>query len=62
MKYDREKKIERCIRLVWESLESHLIYTYQPEYIGRAKAFTPKHHKQCVHDYAEVIKLLSELY
>jgi len=51
----KERKIERLIRLAWESLETHLDGTYlkTPEGI----AF----HKKCVRDYSEMIKLLSEL-
>ncbi len=51
----KDKKLERLIRLAWESLESHLKYTY-------LKSSEGKHfHKQCVRDYGEMIKLLSEL-
>ena len=56
MKHEREKKIERIIRLAWSSLESHLKYTRMKTSEGE------KFHKDCVNEYAEIIKLTSELY
>lgn len=56
MKYAKEKKIERLIRLVWSSLESHLKYTHSNTSEGQ------KFHIDCIKEYAEQIKLLSELY
>lgn len=58
----REQEIERAIRLIWDSLESHLAYTYEPlpkraEKDGETNEF----HKQCVREYAEVISILSNL-
>ena len=53
----RAKKVERAIRLAWDSLQSHLPHTYGGCYGG-----DHKHHKQSVREYAELIKLLSELY
>jgi hypothetical protein len=51
------KIIEQLIRNEWDSLESHLPYMY-----GKVpKPETNKFHKQCVKDYSEQIKLLSEL-
>lgn len=52
----KEKKIERLIRLTWSSLESHLQYTHKKTSEGCG------FHKKCVKDYAETIKLLTELY
>lgn len=51
----KRKKIERLMRLVWSSLESHLYYCHKPSSEGRA------FHVRCVEDYAEQLKLLSEL-
>jgi len=53
--YKKEKKIERAIRLVWDSLESHLKYTQIKTSEGA------NFHKECVRDYSELIKILSEL-
>ena len=52
----REKTIERAIRTVWDSLESHFRYTYKRT--GEGKEF----HKKCVKEYALLITWLSELY
>jgi len=54
----KEKDIERGIRLVYASLESHLPYTYDndlPE--GETREF----HKKAIREYADVIKILSDL-
>jgi hypothetical protein len=56
MKNERAKKIEQAIRLIWESLESHLYYTHAKSSEGI------RFHKRCVRDYAALIKILSELY
>ena len=59
----REEKIERVIRIVWDSLESHLSYTYREinKNCKYCKKENRKFHKECVRDYAIAIKLLSEL-
>jgi len=51
----KEKKIERMIRLIWLSLESHLKWTYRSSSEGQ------KFHKRCVKEYAEIIKHLSDM-
>lgn len=53
--HSREKKIERAIRLTWDSLESHLKYTH----VSTSEGYN--FHIKCVKEYAEVIKILSEL-
>lgn len=52
----RAKDVERAIRLTWESLESHLRYTHIRTTEGE------EFHQKCVKDYAELIKLLSNLF
>ena len=62
-KSTREQLIERGIRLTWESLESHLLYTHKkltPQEIKQGE--THKFHKGCVRDYAETLLIFSELY
>lgn len=54
-KHLKEKKIEKAIRLTWDSLQSHLKYTQ----IKTSEGI--KFHKDCVKEYAETIKILSEL-
>ena len=54
-KKNREKDIERAIRLTWGSLESHLLWTHRKSSEGQ------KFHKRCVKDYAETLKILAEL-
>lgn len=65
MKEDKAKKIERSIRLVWDSLESHLECTHT--LTSGQKKFKEdvgdcKFHKKCIKDYAFIIQTLSELY
>ena len=52
----RPQVIEKSIRAVWDSLESHLQYTYLKTKEGK------QFHKKCVKEYALLIKWLSELY
>lgn len=51
----KQKKIERAIRLSWESLESHLKYTHVKTTEGC------EFHIKCVRDYSELISILSSL-
>ncbi len=52
----RAKEVERAMRLVWSSLESHLIFTHRKSTEGI------KFHKKCVREYAELLDILSKLY
>ncbi len=54
-KKKRAEKIEEAIRLVWDSLQSHLEWTHKQSSEGE------KFHKRCVSEYAILIQLLSEL-
>jgi len=55
----KEEEIERAIRLTFDSLESHLKWTYEDK---MPKGETRDFHKKCVQEYAEVIRILSKLY
>ena len=52
----KAKILDEAIRLVWESLESHLPYTYQKSPEGTA------FHIKCVQEYTHLISLLTKLY
>ncbi len=52
---NREKEIERAIRLTYSSLESHLHWTHAKSSEG--KTF----HKKCIREYSELIFILSKL-
>lgn len=52
----RAKSLERAVRLVYSSLESHLLYTHRPSSEG------VRFHIRCVKEYAEILKILSDLY
>lgn len=56
MKRKRAVLVDRAIRLVYSSLESHLYYTHHKNHEGQ------KFHQQCVKEYAHLIKILSKLY
>lgn len=55
----KAKAIRKAIRLTWDSLNSHLKWTYSKKFPRRESA---KFHKECVKEYATTIKLLSKLY
>lgn len=62
MKLNREqraKKIDRAIMLAWSSLSSHLTFTYRKYPIRKEGT---KFHQKCVQEYAELIKILADLY
>ncbi len=48
--------IEEMIRIVWGSLESHLMFTHQKNPDG------VEFHRQCVKEYAELIVMMTKLY
>jgi len=56
---ERARKVEAAMRLTWDSLRSHLKYTYANRLPQKE---TKVWHKKCVKEYSEIIKLLSELY
>lgn len=57
MKKDkRAKLVDKAIRLVWASLDTHLDYTHKEHHDSA------NFHKKCVREYAGLIKILSELY
>lgn len=56
----KEKKIIKAIRIVWESLDTHLDSSADKRLKGGIIG-SPKFHKKCVREYAEVIKILSDL-
>lgn len=53
---EKAKMIERAIKLAYDSLDSHLRYTYVKSSEGQL------FHKKCVVEYAEIISILSHLY
>lgn len=64
-KNDRAKKIDRGMRLVYDSLQSHLEDTHTPSSGSKKYADTvgdKNFHKKCVKEYAEVIGILADLY
>ncbi len=52
----RSRKIQKIIELAYDSLRSHLPYTYLPTTEGK------KFHIQCVREYSLMIHLLTDLY
>jgi hypothetical protein len=56
---ERARKIDEAMRLVWASLETHLIYTHAGKLIRNE---TYDFHKKTVIEYVALLKLLSELY
>jgi hypothetical protein len=56
MKDERAKKIEEAIKLIYDSLDSHLEWTHRQSSEGRA------FHKKCAAEYAQLILILTQLY
>lgn len=55
----KAKEIDKAIRLAWSSLESHLQYTHSGKLVrDEDRDF----HKKCIEEYADIIKVLSQLY
>jgi len=64
-KIEKAQKIERAIRITYDSLQSHLDGTHtatstSKKYIQEIGSLD--FHKKCVKEYADVIQILSELY
>ena len=60
---ERAQKIEEAIRTVFDSLQSHLPYTYEkPSELDKKRHETRQFHKKCVAEYSEVIDILANLY
>jgi len=58
-----EKKIEKCIRMLWSSLESHLPHCYGKRTQKQIdEGNTPEFHQLCVQEYAMLIKDIAEMY
>lgn len=55
----RAKEIDKAIRLVWSSLESHLYYTHSGDMI---RDEDHEFHQKCVQEYSEILLILSKLY
>lgn len=53
---DRAQKIDEAIRLIWDSLQSHLEWTH------KQSSEDEQFHKKCVKEYTALIKILTELY
>jgi len=56
MKSNRQETIDKLIRQVWLSLDSHLDLTHKKSPEG------PKFHQACCKEYAEIIRDLTNLY
>ena len=54
--YKRAKRVEKIIRLSWDSLESHLPYTHLKTSEGA------KFHKDAIKQYMEIINNAIELW
>jgi len=56
---ERARKIARLIRMVFQSLDSHLPWTYGKEVKDTGnRAF----HKKCVREYSQIIRDIADLY
>jgi hypothetical protein len=58
---NRAKLIDEAMRLVYDSLQSHLPYTHVGPH-ALQPGETTQFHKNCVKEYSRVLELLSKLY
>ena len=65
MQNPKDKKIVRAIRLTWDSLDSHLVAINCPQKKIPKRLRNvlggKKFDKQCVKEYAEILKTLTDL-
>ncbi len=54
-KSERKKVIGKLLKMVWDSLSSHIPYMYSKSPEGE------EFHKRCCKEYAEMIQLLAKL-
>lgn len=59
-KTTRRKRLEKLIRQVWESLESHLERSHTPNRVCQ-HCGNPDFHASCVREYSEMILELAQL-
>lgn len=63
----KKERIAKAIRIVWDSLDSHLDDTFNPIYPKLKEKKAKEHigsqdfHRKCVREYATVIKTLADL-
>lgn len=50
---ERDRKIERAMHLVWDSLRSHLLRNRDSQCRG--------FHRKCIIEYAELMQLIADL-
>ena len=59
--HKRARYIDEAMRLVYDSLQSHLSWTHaKPDQLVDGE--TAEFHKKCVKEYSRVLDLLSKLY
>lgn len=59
----KQEKIERAMKLVWSSLESHMIHDrdFPKKKCCIKEVGNIQFHKKCIKEYSEILKILSEL-
>ena len=58
MKKKRAQAIEKIMRLAWDSLQSHLRYTYEKDGNWNGQGF----HRKCVKEYLEMMNEVVKLF
>lgn len=57
----RARLVEKAMRKVWDSLESHFPFA-SDDAISLNEGEHPRFQKQCIKEYAQLISTLSKLY
>lgn len=61
-KDQRAEKVDRIIRIAFDSLKTHLPYSHTVTNKQKAFIGSTSFHRKCVKDYAKIIMLATELY
>lgn len=57
----KQDKIERAMKLIWLSLESHMMHDFPNKKCCIKEVGGPAFQKKCIKEYAEILHILSDL-
>ena len=62
MRRTRAQNVEKALRMVWSSLESHLVYASKRQPCSRQEDGNPRFHQKVIREYAELLETITQLY
>ncbi len=58
---DKDKDLKSAMGIIWDSIDSHLAwYGEKTNKLERGAAGDDKHHKKCIQEYIEVLRVLAK--